>query len=192
MSFAFFGQAFFRNLSRTFSIEKRFKMAPGPTQAKFYDRAVIHRMPRGITYGTDRAGLLVRRACAIVNGSIVLSSDDWLLRAVPVTAPLWCALTLNATDTEQSTLHKWIFIQVDFLGQARLLPIARNRGQRLTRFLHKSILDCPAPHKEIAFLPEINVFVHSSLISNNAMWSVCVVSTWLCAHTLYTPLYLLN
>ena len=91
----------------------------------------------------------------------------------------------------QSTLHKsmphkWIFIQVDFFGQACPLPIASNRGQRLTRFLHKSIFDCPAPHKEI------NVFVHSSQFCNNSMWSVCVVSTWLCAHTLYTPLYLLN
>ena len=91
----------------------------------------------------------------------------------------------------QSTLHKsmphkWIFILVDFFGRARPLPIASNRGQHLTRFLHKSIFDCPSPHKEI------NVFVHSSRFSNNSMWSVCVVSTWLCAHTLYTPLYLLN
>ena len=81
--------------------------------------------------------------------------------------------------------HKWIFIQVDFFGRARPLPIASNRGQRLTRFLHKSILDCPAPHKEI------NVFVHSSRFSNNWMWPMCVVSTLLCAHTLYT-LYLPN
>ena len=36
-------------------------MAPGPTQAKFYDRPV--------TYGTDRAGLWVRRACANANGN---------------------------------------------------------------------------------------------------------------------------
>ena len=44
-------------------------MAPGPTQAKFYDRAVIHRMSCTITYGTDRASLWVRRASAIANGS---------------------------------------------------------------------------------------------------------------------------
>ena len=32
-------------------------MAPGPTQAKFYGRAVIHTMSYAVTYGTDLAGL---------------------------------------------------------------------------------------------------------------------------------------
>ena len=59
-------------------------MAPGLTQAKFYDRTVIDRMSRTITYGTDRAGSWVRRASAIANGS-----------RLSVTARLWCALTIR-------------------------------------------------------------------------------------------------
>ena len=42
-------------------------MAPGPTQARFYDKAVIHRMLCAITYGTNRAGLWVQCASAIAN-----------------------------------------------------------------------------------------------------------------------------
>ena len=79
----------------------------------------------------------------------------------------------------QSMPHKWIFIQVDFFGWARPLPIASNRGQHLTRFLHKSIVDCPAPHKEI------NVFVHSCRFCNNSMRQ-CVLSALGFVHTLYT------
>ena len=44
-------------------------MAPGPTKAKFYGRAVIHRMSRSVTYGMDLAGLRVWPASAFGNGS---------------------------------------------------------------------------------------------------------------------------
>ena len=44
-------------------------MAPGPTQAKFYDRAVILRMSSAKAYGTDHTGLWVGHVSAIANGS---------------------------------------------------------------------------------------------------------------------------
>ena len=69
-------------------------MEPGPTQARFYDKAVTHRMSRAATYGTDRAGLGVRPASAIANGSRlsyqVKSGCYWL----SVTARLWLSLRL--------------------------------------------------------------------------------------------------
>ena len=43
-------------------------MAPGPTQAS-NGRAVICRMWRAVTYGTDLAGLWARPSSAIANGS---------------------------------------------------------------------------------------------------------------------------
>ena len=42
-------------------------MAPGPTQAKFYGRAVIHMMSCAVTYGMDRADLWVWPTSAIAN-----------------------------------------------------------------------------------------------------------------------------
>ena len=95
----------------------------------------------------------------------------------------------------QSTLHKsmphkWIFIQVDFLGQTHPLPIARNRGQRLTRFLHKWILDCPAPHKENnGFFYPKSTFLFTPADFLTTRCGQCVLSALGFVHTLYTRPY---
>ena len=42
-------------------------MTPGPTQAKFYGRAVIHTTLPAVTYSMNLASLWVRPASAIAN-----------------------------------------------------------------------------------------------------------------------------
>ena len=108
---------------------------------------------------------------------------------VVATRPL---ISSGMQDILQSTLHKsmphkWIFIQVDFLGQVRSPPIARNRGQRLTRFLHKSILDCAAPHKEInVFCYPKSTFLFTPADFPTTRCGQCVLSALGFVHTLYT------
>ena len=79
-------------------------MGPGPTQAKFYDRAVIHSISRAITYDTDRAGLWVRRASAIANGCRLSHQVMTGCYGLAVTARLWCALTLKRIGVIQPAI----------------------------------------------------------------------------------------